>query len=753
MFTRAAKGSVNCARYLVTAEGRDHPLDLPPVAKARDIAVVAAALGADRRFEPGVIAKAVDQLGGISQRNAAVDEGTVHAPLLATRRFPTADDRRQRGVDHVGRALRAASFTHTVRRRWGQLMSDVFVSYKAEDRKRVKPLVEALESDGYSVWWDEQIGGGTAWRQSIEAELNAAKCVIVVWSKRSVGPDGAFVQDEATRAQQRHVYVPVLIDKVHLPLGFGETQALPLTGWRGDRSDLRYRAVLTAVRRNVAGKRRVARSPLPRASFDRRTMIVGGTAAAIAVVGAGAWGFLKPGSASAAGDSIAVLPFENLSGNPAQAYFSDGIAEEIRSALARIAGVKVVGRTSSEAVRNNDAATAAKKLGVANILTGSVRQSPSTIRVNAELIDGRSGIDKWSQNYDRSPGDVIKIQTDIAENVAGALSAALGQAARMAIAIGGTSNAAALDLYLKARAQSAADDSENSLHLVVELLDSAIELDPKYAAAYAEKAQAMNVLAGYFTSKTDRFGPAFAQSAAVARQAIALATNFAAGHTSLANTLLAQLDLGAAALEFERSHALAGSDVDQLLSYIRFRSLIGRKEEAIALANRAQARDPLSPGAYSRHARALLDAERFGESAIAFRETLELAPNRLVDRSLMSFALMALEKYDEAFAEIEKLPANFRLVGEAILFARAGNRAKSDDALERIQQLGGEAANYQYAQIYAQRGDKDRAFSALDRAWGVRDPGLSGMKVDFFFDPIRSDPHFGALLQKMNFPT
>ena len=188
-----------------------------------------------------------------------------------------------------------------------------------------------------------------------------------------------------------------------------------------------------------------------------------------------------------------MLPFENLSGNPAQAYFSDGIAEEIRSALARIAGLKVVGRTSSEAVRNDDAATAAKKLGVANILTGSVRQSPSTIRVNAELIDGHSGINKWSQNYDRSPGDVIKIQTDIAENVAGALSAALGQAARMAIAIGGTSNAAALDLYLKARAQSAADDSENSLHLVVELLDSAIEFDPKYAAAYAEKAQAMNV--------------------------------------------------------------------------------------------------------------------------------------------------------------------------------------------------------------------------------------------------------------------
>src|SRR5687768_15842431 len=114
-------------------------------------------------------------------------------------------------------------------------MSDVFVSYKAEDRKRVRPLVEALEADGYSVWWDEQIGGGVA------------------WSKRSVGPEGTFVQDEAARAQQRRVYVPVTIDKVHVPLGFGEMHALSLTGWKGDRSDPRYQTVLAAVAR-IAGE-------------------------------------------------------------------------------------------------------------------------------------------------------------------------------------------------------------------------------------------------------------------------------------------------------------------------------------------------------------------------------------------------------------------------------------------------------------------------------------------------------------------
>ncbi|HWI76272.1 MAG TPA: TIR domain-containing protein, partial [Sphingomicrobium sp.] len=367
-------------------------------------------------------------------------------------------------------------------------MSDVFVSYKAEDRRRVKPLVDALEAEGYSVWWDEQIGGGATWRHTIEAELSTAKCVIVAWSKRSVGEEGGFVQDEATRAQQRHVYVPVLIDKVHLPLGFGETQALSLAGWHGDRSDRRYQAILAAVQRNIGAKPRARARPIAPARVDRRTVIAGGAVAAVAVGGVGLWELLKPSAASASG-SIAVLPFSNLSGDPTQAYFSDGIAEEIRSALTRISGLKVAGSTSSDAVRNDDAQTAAKKLNVTNILTGSVRQSPSTIRVSAELIDGTTGLDKWSQDYDRSPGDAIKIQTDIAQSVAAALSATLGAVSRAAIDVGGTSNSAAQDLLLKAKAQLKAEDSEASLRNVIGLLDSATTLDPKFADAYATKAK------------------------------------------------------------------------------------------------------------------------------------------------------------------------------------------------------------------------------------------------------------------------
>src|SRR4030095_7857226 len=137
--------------------------------------------------------------------------------------------------------------------------TDVFVSYKAEDRSRLVPLVEALEADGFTVWWDVHIGGGTNWHQYIEQHLEVAKCVVVAWSKRSVGHAGQFVRDEARRAQRLGSYVPVCLDDVEPPLGFGEIQALSLKGWKGDRSDPRFRAVANCPRADRGGSRRRGR--------------------------------------------------------------------------------------------------------------------------------------------------------------------------------------------------------------------------------------------------------------------------------------------------------------------------------------------------------------------------------------------------------------------------------------------------------------------------------------------------------------
>ena len=161
-------------------------------------------------------------------------------------------------------------------------MTDLFVSYKAEDRRRVKPLVDALLADGWSVWWDAEIGGGDEWRDRIQQELDAASCVLVVWSKRSIAPEGKFVRDEANRGQRRGVYLPVRIDKVDPPLGFGETQVISLIGWRGAGSDPRYAQLLTAIRATMSGKPLARNGPAYAASGFSRRGIIGASAVAAA---------------------------------------------------------------------------------------------------------------------------------------------------------------------------------------------------------------------------------------------------------------------------------------------------------------------------------------------------------------------------------------------------------------------------------------------------------------------------------------
>jgi serine/threonine-protein kinase len=633
-------------------------------------------------------------------------------------------------------------------------MADVFVSYKAEDRRRVKPLVDALQADGFSVWWDEQIGGGATWRHAIEAELNSAKCVIVIWSNRSVGPDGTFVQDEATRAQQRHVYVPVLIDKVHLPLGFGETQALPLTGWRGDRSDVRYEAVLSAVRRNVGGKRRSAPSSLPQPKIDRRTAIAGGAVATVAAVGAGGWALLKSTSASAASDSIAVLPFANLSGDPNQAYFSDGIAEEIRSALARLAGLKVVGRTSSEAVRNDDAETAAKKLEVANILTGSVRQSPSTIRVTAELIDGNTGMDRWSQDYDRSPGDAIKIQTDIAENVASALSAALGEAAKAAVTIGGTENPNAQRLLIQAIALANGPNSREAVERAIDLAGSAIQLDPNYADAYARKSALLVRWGNNYGATPAALAQSRTEALGLAQTALRIAPNLAQAHRALFSVYGSNLQMAPAVAELTRARALAPGDADTLATYGRYLSRIRRFDQALRSIDQAIASDPLNGFAYEIRTATLFYARRYRD-AVSFAKQVEAkSPELAPDSVLVGDTFAALGKFGDAQASYNKAAPDYwgRVTGEALLAARQGNRPASLQKLERLRQLFGDAGSTQLAEIHAQLGDREAALSALERAYEVKDAGLTTMLVDPWLDPVRREPRFEAIVRKMNFP-
>jgi len=632
-------------------------------------------------------------------------------------------------------------------------MTDVFVSYKAEDRRRVEPLVHALEADGLTVWWDAQIGAGDRWRETILKKLESAGCVIVVWSRRSTGPDGEFVQDEAAHAKRRGAYLPLRIDKVEPPLGFGETQALSLQGWKGDRVDPRYQSVLASVRNRLGIASDGSSAPKPSPGISRRAAVGGATGiAALAAAGAGVWWWASP--ASARPNSIAVLPFANLSGDPAQAYFSDGIAEELRSALSRVAGLKVVARTSSEAVRNEDAKAAAHNLGVGNILAGSVRRSPSIIRISTQLIDGHDGTDLWSQDYDRAVGDALQIQSDIAERVAAALALRFAPAAGGRLTIGGTTNPAAHDLFLRGVAVRQSGHTANNLTQAISLLDGAIRLDPRYADAFAVQAIARAELSGGFSRSGAELARGLQQTIAVARQALALAPDLPLAHAALGAAFGLDLNFIAALAEHRKAASGVGADAVVLDDYGQFLAHIGLVDEAYAAGDRAVAIDPLAGRSYSIAAGAFYSARRWAESAKAGRRVLILAPSAPVALAQLGDCLVMLGNYPEARATYAQIPADdvFRLTGEAVIDQRTGNYDRAAQGAEKVERLFGGAASYQLAQIHAQRGQKDAAFAALEAALRTPDPGLIALLVDPWIDPLRSDPRFRPFTSRIAFP-
>jgi TolB-like protein len=628
--------------------------------------------------------------------------------------------------------------------------ADVFISYKAEDRRRIQPLVQALQADGYSVWWDQHIGTGDDWRQTIERQLDAAKCVIVAWSKNSIGLAGHFVRDEASRAQRRHVYVPILLDTVEPPLGFGERQATPLIGWRGNRSDPSYRAIQAAVQR-IAGGASAPPPTVARRGIDRRMVLAGGAAAAAAMAGLGAWTFLQRNAAGEP-DSIAVLPFENFSGDPARAYFADGIAGEIRNTLTRVGGLKVAGSTSSAAVRRDDAQTAARKLGVANILTGNVRQTPSTIRVTAELIDGQTGLAKWSQNYDRAPGDVIRIQTDIAENVARALAIALGAGARKALATGETSNFAAQQLVFQARELSY-EYTVPTFQRSLELLDQAIALDPNYARAYAIKSFVVNNLASASRNPADRVRGRD-QALQLARTALSIAPSLPIARSALAFAHGLNLQLSECLSEHKAALSLAGGDPDVLRNYGLTRSNVFGNADGLRYVDEALALDPLNSASHRAHVDVLYDARRYTEAVDYSLKLQQESPELFKFPNLFGHALLMLGRTKEAalaFGQVRE--EGSRILSEALLAARTGGRDLASSKFAALRQREGEMASYQYGQIHAQLGDKDGAFAALARAWAFRDSNLINLKVDPYMDPLRSDSRYVGLLNRIGFPT
>jgi len=623
-------------------------------------------------------------------------------------------------------------------------MSDVFISYKSEDRRRIQPLVRCLQSDGYSVWWDEQIGTGNVWREEIERELDAAACVVVVWSKHSVGREGAFVREEASRAQHRRVYLPVLIDSVSPPLGFGEMQATSLVGWKGNLSDHRYLAVRSGIQRLLPSGH--APETAPAAGRDRRAVLIGGGVAAAVVASAGAWEFLKA-SASAPSRSIAVLPFANLSGDPNEAYFSDGIAEELRNDLSRIEGLRVVARTSCEAVRNDAATVAAKKLEVGTILTGSVRRSPELIRVSAQLVDGSNGLERWAQTYDRPMGDLLTIQTDIAQRVAEALSTQLGTEVRLTL--GGSRNPAAQDLLLKAKAEW--DNPSGDGHRAISYLDGAIALDPNYAQAYAERAMYALDLSGSYASGATDWQNASVRALQDSQRAIAIAPSYSLAHVALSHCRWNSFETAAAVKESELACRLPGAGIDALVMYAGQLLPLGRFAERDAIYQRELGLDPLNAEVLEDEVGGLFYEGQFARAVTSASALLQKDPKDDGTRKFLGYAEIMLGQNEAAEAAFKGIdPADWHpQMGLALIAARTGNRAKAMSLFDKFTAKAPDTYYYQSAQLNAQLGDRDAAFVSLDRCLQVRDPGVLWCKVDPFLAPLRGDARLTVLTTRL----
>lgn len=640
-------------------------------------------------------------------------------------------------------------------------MSTVFLSYCRSDQADAARLAAALAEAGLDVWWDHLIEGGAAFAQRIESALEGADAVLVLWSERAVRSD--WVLDEAARGRDLHKLVPASLDGTPAPLGFRQYQTVDLRAWRagGDAK------AIDALRRGIASVGATPAAPTAPtqgtaradANPDRgRRRLLAGALLAVPAAGLGtfAWRHWGPGGHAAAGNSVAVLPFDNLSGDAAQAYFSDGLSEEVRSTLARNLALQVMAKSSSSRFGDSDedATAIADELGVAYLLDGTVQREGDQVRVSAELIDGDTGFSRWAKTFDHRLTDVFAVQTEIALAVAEALSAYVGGkgASRAAlVAVGGTTEPAALDAYLRGRMLYDLSADEASERAALAQFDLAIDADPRFAAAHAARARSLTAIANQY-GRADENPAMYAEAVAAAGRAIALAPALAEAHSTLGFTRFqGQLDVRGARGPFERSVAIGAGEATVQARFAQYAARCGRFDEARTALAAALVRDPLNPLIH-RAAGGIAYAERrFAACLDPLQKALSMNPKLSRAHAALGDARLNLGDIDGAASAYAKEPvADMRLAGLAIARHRAGRDAEARDAFAALQALG-DRVLYQQAQVQAQFGWGDEALATLAKARRLGDSGLIYSRNDPFLDPLRGEARFTALLDGLGF--
>jgi TolB-like protein len=592
-------------------------------------------------------------------------------------------------------------------------MADVFVSYSRDDRKVAQQFATGLEREGFSVWWDQAIRTGETFDRVTEKALEEAGAVVVLWSRRSVESD--WVRAEATQARATRRLVPVMIEPCRRPVIFELIHTADLTGWSGDAIDPRWRTFIDDLRRTAgqAPQDPGLAQPDPVATAARRRgprlgIALGIGAALLAAAGLAYWalfprnGNVEPSVATASaptapvaqtGVTLAVLPFANLSADPAQDYFSDGLTEEVINRLAQIPALRLTGRTSSFSFkgRNEDLRQIGATLGVEHLLEGSVRRDGEQLRVTAQLIRAEDGTQQWSKTYDRNLSGVFAVQDEIAKDVAQALSVKL-DVGMLNRAQGGTTNVEAYDGYLRWRdfqLSERRDPAEQ--RRMVQRLREAVALDPGFVLAWDGLAQSLTYMA-------DRAEPA--EAAQLRAEAAA------------ARARVAALAPDSWIVQRERAYALFAE---------------GKWAEAIAVAKAIMDSSPRSWEHTYPYTNLIFAVGRLEETVRIIDELKAIEPLAMFWSRDQQWNLTALRRYDDAEAEYQrsKTLAGNHGQPEYIRFMRLLSREDTDpQALRdqyRLQQdsVGGAFSSF-FRDFAPVLGDRPRMLEILRREFAVQ---------------------------------
>jgi len=443
--------------------------------------------------------------------------------------------------------------------------------------------------------------------------------------------------------------------------------------------------------------------------------------------------------------SIAVLPFDNLSRDPDNAFFAEGVQDEILTRLAKVADLKVISRTSTQRFKSapSDLRDIAKQLGVMNILEGSVQKANDQVRVNVQLINALTDAHLWADTYDRKLIDIFSVESEIAKTIADTLQAKLTGSEKQMIAAQPTNDTAAYELYHKGRSLWEKRSGDN-IPKAIAFYEQAIARDPNYALAYAGLAKAY-ILLPFYAGADRRDASVKAKDAAL--KALRLDLNLAEAHAALGKVLFfSEIDLPGAMREYKRA-------INDSLA------ALGRFDEAIAEGKRAIELDPLSTVINVDLGETFYYAHRYDEAARQMRKTLEIDPTSFYAHYNLGIVLQLTGDLSGAIAEYEKAkqlgdnPLVSTLCAQAKAYA--GDKDAALRMLSDLDQLSQrrEVVGYWRALLYLSLNNKDEALRWLEQGFEERDgSNISWIKVDPLLDSLHGDPRFESLVQKVTGP-